>query len=97
MSFDHLIIRDVEGQRRLDTDSLPLRIGTGSDCELRLPGPGGGPVVMLDILDGEPFVQPVGRDDAVTLNGEPLAASRRLRDKDELAYFGSYASKASTL
>ncbi len=89
MSFDHLIIRDVEGRRRLDADALPLRIGTGSDCGLRLPGPGGGPVILLDILDGEPFVQPVGRDDSVILNGEPLVASRRLRDGDELSFFGS--------
>lgn len=89
MSFDHLILRDVEGQRRLDADALPLRIGTGPDSGLRLPGPGGGPVVLLDILDGEPFVQPVGRDESVTLNGEPLTASRRLRDGDELAFFGS--------
>ena len=42
MSFDHLIIRDVEGERRLDAESLPLRIGTGSDSGLRLPGPGVG-------------------------------------------------------
>ncbi len=89
MSFDHLIITDVEGQRRLEADSLPLSIGTGSDSGLRLPGPGGGPIVLLDILDGEPFVQPVGRDDSVTVNGEPLAASRRLRDGDELSFFGS--------
>ncbi|MDJ0910614.1 MAG: PEGA domain-containing protein [Woeseiaceae bacterium] len=89
MSFDHLILRDVEGQRRLDADALPLRIGTGSDSGLRLPGPGGGPIVLLDILDGEPFVQPVGRDESVVLNGEPLSASARLRDGDELAFFGS--------
>ena len=68
---------------------MPLRVGTGSDCELRLPGPGGGPVMMLDVLDDVPFVQPVGRDDSMAINGEPLAASRRLRDGDELRYFGS--------
>ena len=89
MSFDHLIIRDVEGERRLEADALPLRIGTGSDSGLRLPGPGGGPIVLLDILDGEPFVQPVGRDASVMLNGEPLAASRRLSDGDELSFYGS--------
>jgi len=89
LSFDHLFIRDVEGERRIDVDSLPLRVGTGSDCQLRLPGPGGGPVILLDLLDGAPFVQPVGRDDAMQINGEALAASRRLRDGDELAYFGS--------
>ena len=89
MSFDHLIIKDVEGERRIDSSSLPLSVGTGSSCGLRLPGPGGGPVVLLDLLDGAPFVQPVGRDSSMQINGEPLIASRRLEDADQLEFFGS--------
>ena len=89
MSFDHLTIRDVEGERRIGAERLPLRVGTGSDCELRLPGPGGGPVMLLDLLDGVPFVQPVGRDAVLQINGEPLIASSRLNDQDELQFFGS--------
>ena len=89
MSFDHLIIKDVEGERRIDESSLPLRVGTGSDCALRLPGPGGGPVVLLDLLDGAPFVQPVGRDASLQINSEPLLTSRRLDVGDQLEYFGS--------
>jgi hypothetical protein len=84
-----LFIRDVEGERPIEAERLPLRVGTGSDCDLRLPGPGGGPVMMLDVLDDVPFVQPVGRDGSMAINGEPLTASRRLRDGDELHYFGS--------
>ena len=89
MSFDHLIVRDVEGERRVDGENLPLRIGTGGDCGLRLPGPGGAPVMLLDLLDGEPFVQPFGREPSVELNGEPLTTSKRLVDDDELRFFGS--------
>ncbi|MDX1506971.1 MAG: PEGA domain-containing protein, partial [Woeseiaceae bacterium] len=89
MSFDHLFVRDVEGERRIDAGELPLRIGTGSDCAIRLPGPGGGPVILFDLLDGEPFVQPVGRDDSVTVNGDALTASRRLADGDEIEFYGS--------
>lgn len=92
MSVDHLIIRDVEGERRIDVDDLPLRIGTGSDSDLRLPGPGGSPVVMFDILDDAPFVQSVGRDSGATVNGEVLTSSRRLKDGDELGYYGSRLS-----
>lgn len=89
MNFDHLTIRDVEGERRIDAADLPLRVGTGTDCQLRLPGPGGGPVMVLDLLDGVPFVQPFGRNEAMQINGEPLATSRRLGDGDELQFFGS--------
>jgi formylglycine-generating enzyme required for sulfatase activity len=96
LSFDHLIIKDVEGERRIDTGSLPLRVGTGSNCGLRLPGPGGGPVVLIDLLDGAPFVQPVGRDSSMQVNGEPLLASRRLINADQLEFFGSRISVAAT-
>lgn len=89
MNFDHLIVRDVEGERRVDEAALPLRVGTGSDCSLRLPGPGGAPVALLDLLDGVPFVQPVGRDTSMLINDAPLEASRRLQDGDELKFFGS--------
>ena len=89
MSTDYLIIRDVEGERRVAADDLPLRIGTGSDSDLRLPGPGGSPVLMLDILDGAPFVQSVGRAAGASVNGEVLTTSRRLADGDELGYYGS--------
>ena len=75
MSFDHLFIRDVEGERRIDASELPLRVGTGTDCQLRLPGPGGGPVMLLDLLDGAPFVQPFGRSDSMQINSGPLSTS----------------------
>jgi len=96
LNFDHLIVRDVEGERRIDASDLPLRVGTGSDCTLRLPGPGGGPVMLLDLLDGAPFVQPFGQDDLMQLNGEPLGASARLEDKDELRFFGSRIQVSAT-
>jgi formylglycine-generating enzyme required for sulfatase activity len=89
LKFDHLFIRDVEGERRVDDHRLPLRVGTTSECELRLPGPGGEPVALLDLLDGMPFVQPVGRAAKLAINGETLTASQRLADGDELQFYGS--------
>lgn len=89
LKIDAVVIRDAEGERRLSLSDLPLRFGTGSDCEVRLPGPGSTAVVLLDALDGQAFMQPLGRGNAVTLNGEPLTASRRLQEGDELAYFGT--------
>ena len=89
MTFDHLFIRDVEGERRISATQLPLRLGTGSDSTLRLPGPGGSAVALLDLLDGIPFIQPIGRDTSLIINGAPLEASRRLEHGDELQFFGS--------
>jgi len=89
LKIDAVLIRDAESERRLTLSDLPIRLGTGSDCDVRLPGPGSQAVALLDALDGQPFLQPVGRGGVASVNGEPLTASRRLRDGDELAYFGT--------
>ena len=89
MNFDHLFIRDVAGERRFTASDLPIRVGTSSECEVRLPGPGGQPVALIDLLDGLPFVQPVGRGAGLALNGETLDTSRRLQAGDELRFYGS--------
>ena len=89
MSIDAIVLRDSEGERRIDASRLPLRIGTGTDCELRLPGPGSNAVALLDQLDGAPFVQPVGALAALKVNGEALKTSRRLNAGDELEFYGT--------
>ena len=75
MSLDKVVIVDSEGRRALDADRLPLRVGTAADCEVRLPGPGSRAVAVLDRLDDEVFIQPVGATGAVLLNGEPLTST----------------------
>ena len=89
LSIEELVIRSVEGERRFGKEELPLRVGTGGDCQLRLPGPGGEPVALLDLLDGLPFVQPVGRNTSLRINDAALEASRRLVDGDVLQFYGS--------
>ena len=89
MSFEGLIVRYVNGERRFGRGELPLRLGTGGDCQVRLPGPGGAPVAMLDLLDGQPIVQPVGHDTSMRINDATLDASRRLLDGDVLQFYGS--------
>ena len=89
MSLGNLVIRDVEGERSFGSDELPLRVGTGIECQVRLPGPGGEPVAMLDLLDGLPIVQPVGRNTSLRINDVALEASRRLVDGDVLQFYGS--------
>lgn len=89
MSFEDLVVRNVEGERRFGRSELPLQVGTGSDCSVRLPGPGGGPVALIDLLDGLPIVQPVGRNTSLRINDTALDASRRLIDGDVLRFYGS--------
>lgn len=89
LNFDRLIVRSIEGERVFNSSKLPIRLGTGSDCQIRLPGPGGEPVAMLDLVDGQPIIQPVGRGDSLRINDVVVAASRRLVDGDVLQFYGS--------
>lgn len=89
MKLDSVLVRDGEGERRFDMASLPLKLGTGGDCAIRLPGPGGAAVALLDSLDDQAFIQPVGRNAALTINEQPLAASRRLGAGDVIGFYGS--------
>ncbi len=88
MNVDAVVVRDGEGERRLSLDDLPVRLGTGADCGIRLPGPASGAVALLDALDGQPFLQPAGSG-GMQVNGEPLTSSRRLADRDELGFYGT--------
>jgi formylglycine-generating enzyme required for sulfatase activity len=89
LKFNAIILIDSEGETRLDLQKLPLRIGTGTDCEIRLPGPGSSAIALLDELDGEPFVQPVGSTGALKINDDVLRASRKLMAGDELGFYGT--------
>ncbi len=89
MSHENLVVRDVQGDRSFGPVELPLRVGTATDCQLRLPGPGGEAVALLDILDGQPIVQPVGRTTSLRINDTLLESSRRLVDGDVLQFYGS--------
>ena len=89
MSFGSLIVKNIEGDFSFSKEELPLRVGTGNECQIRLPGPGGEAVAMLDLLDGTPIVQPFGQVVNLFINDVPLEASRRLIDGDILKFFGS--------
>lgn len=89
MKFNAVIIRDSEGERHIDVSRLPMRVGTGTNCDLRLPGPGSNAVALIDELDGEPFVQPVGSGAPIEINGARLGTSRKLSAGDEIEFFGS--------
>lgn len=89
MNITAIVIRDAAGERRYPLDELPLRFGTAGGCDIRLPGPGNTQVAALNELDGEPFIQPVGRTGEMQVNGQPLTTSRRLSSGDLLEYFGT--------
>lgn len=88
MKVSAVVVRDAEGERRIGLEQLPLRLGTSSDSEVRLPGPGHAALALIGALDGEPFIQPLGRD-GLQRDGRPLEATHRLGPGDEFTFFGT--------
>ena len=89
MTLKHLIVKTVEGEVSYSRKELPLRVGTGNDCQVRLPGPGGSAVAMFDLLDGILIIQPVSKEDFLLLNDKKLDTTRRLSNGDNVKFFGS--------
>ena len=68
---------------------IPIRIGTSGDCSVRIPGPGSSIVATIDLLNGEPFIQPINDGYLLKINGEKLINSKHLFHGDRLEYFGT--------
>tara|TARA_B100001057_G_scaffold496305_1_gene597433 strand:- start:171 stop:2597 length:2427 start_codon:yes stop_codon:yes gene_type:complete len=89
LTLKHLIVKTIEGEVSYSRRELPLRVGTGNDCQVRLPGPGGNAVAMLDLLDGILIIQPILKEAHLLLNDRELDATRRLSNGDIVKFFGS--------
>ncbi len=67
---------------------LPLVVGTSSASEIRIAGPGGQTLAQIDLIDGQPFVQPLLRPSPLELDGETLSSTRTLMSGQQLSAFG---------
>ena len=70
-------------ERRFSAAELPVLIGGGSECDIRLQGISGS--LQIGTLDGACFVQPGKNTRGLRLDGEPVTGSRWLRDGQTIA------------
>jgi formylglycine-generating enzyme required for sulfatase activity len=74
---------DPRGQRTLAEDDFPLHVGRSASAEIRVPGPVADVSFgLIGILDDRPFLQPSGSAGQISVNGDPLTATRWLEDGD---------------
>lgn len=84
MSLD-IRVDTPAGTRSFGPADLPLAIGAGAECALRVPGAAGSaPLAQISDLDGRPLLQPAPGA-RITLNGDRLDAARWLADGDGLS------------
>ena len=81
-----IVITDLNGSRKLSELSLPLRIGTDQDADIRLPAwDGDGSIAQISLLEDRCFVQPQSQEVQLLLNGVSLVTPRWLDDGDVLS------------
>ena len=71
--------RHGDSRAEFSLDALPLVIGTVAAADIRIAGPGGQTLAQIDVIDGQPIVQPLFRPSPMQLDGDTLAGSRTLR------------------
>ncbi len=70
-------------ERRFSVSELPVLIGGGAECDIRLQGVSGS--FQIGVLDGAFFLQPGKDTRGLRLDGEPVTGSRWLKDGETVA------------
>ena len=83
--MSQISIRQGEAFRPFESDNLPVRIGTDLNADIRILGPLSiGVVVLLDSLDGRPFIQVVSEKPEVLINGRLLTGNHWISNNDRI-------------
>ena len=81
--MSQISIRQGEDYRSFEPSDLPIKIGTDLNADIRILGPLSiGVVLLLDSLDGRPFIQVVNEKMEVLINGQLLSGNHRINNDD---------------
>ncbi len=84
-----ITIKDDGGSRLLNEGELPLRIGSSTSADIRVPGAlSSTSVALIGVLDERAFVQPTGGTETVTVDGEEITGTTWLADGSILSVGG---------
>ena len=83
--MSQISIRQGEDYQSFESSDLPIKIGTDLNADIRILGPLSiGVVLLLDSLDGRPFVQVVNEKIEVLINGQLLSGNHRINNEDQI-------------
>ena len=83
--MSQISIRQGEDYRSFEPSDLPIKIGTDLNADIRILGPLSiGVVLLLDSLDGRPFIQVVNEKMEVLINGQLLSGNHRINNDDRI-------------
>ncbi len=83
--MSQISIRQGEDYQSFESSDLPIKIGTDLNADIRILGPLSiGIVLLLDSLDGRPFIQVVNEKIEVLINGQLLSGNHRINNEDRI-------------
>ncbi len=83
--MSQISIRQGEDYQSFESRDLPIKIGTDLNADIRILGPLSiGVVLLLDSLDGRPFIQVVNEKIEVLINGQLLSGNHRINNEDRI-------------
>ena len=83
--MSQISIRQGEDYQSFESSDLPIKIGTDLNADIRILGPLSiGVVLLLDLLDGRPFIQVVNEKMEVLINGQLLSGNHRINNEDRI-------------
>ncbi|MCZ6517984.1 MAG: PEGA domain-containing protein [Gammaproteobacteria bacterium] len=84
-----ITIKDDGGSRLLNEAELPLRIGSSTSADIRIPGAlSSTSIALIGVLDERAFVQPTGGTETVTVDDEEITSTTWLADGSILSVGG---------
>ena len=83
--MSQISIRQGEDHQSFESSNLPIKIGTDLNADIRILGPLSiGVVLLIDSLDGRPFIQVVNEKMEVLINDQLLSGNHRINNEDRI-------------
>ena len=83
--MSQISIRQGEDYQSFESSNLPIKIGTDLNADIRILGPLSiGVVLLIDTLDGRPFIQVVNEKMEVLINDQLLSGNHRINNEDRI-------------
>ena len=83
--MSQISIRQGEDYQSFESSDLPIKIGTDLNADIRILGPLSiGVVLLIDSLDGRPFIQVVNEKMEVLINDQLLSGNHRINNEDRI-------------
>ena len=79
--MSQISIRQGEDYQSFESSNLPIKIGTDLNADIRILGPLSiGVVLLIDSLDGRPFIQVVNEKMEVLIYDQLLSGNHRINN-----------------